>query len=696
MLSGPAGGRRRLPFRPSRIATPDLRQGETAECGLAALAILLAHHGRPVPLETLRTEAGSTRLGSTARTLLTLARRHGLESRAFRKEPEGLAALGFPLIVHSRFIHFLVVEGMTDREVLVNDPACGPRSVPLDEFAEDFTGIALTIRPFPGDPPAPAAPASGRGRWLGALGDRLSPQRGAVLAVPALALLAETGTVTACLSAGGLAEGHPAAPLALAVGAAAAVGAAWARDRLVARLGERLGRDTTAATLARLSRLPAPWFARRSLGQVAAAPLAGGILQTHLGAALVLAETPLVLMPALAALAIDPLIGAALTAVAGAAAVALLLVHGRRGGIVARLGAGGATPVLPGAETLRVIGSHKTGGRDAELFGQLAGRHAHQSVMTQEAAAGHAALAALRTGLAAAGLALAVGLGALAVADGRLGTGPAVTLAALTVAMHRPFGRLDRRLPGREALRTALHRLADTESAPPDDTADDTADDDTHAPRPRGRLVLDKAGFQPSPLLPPVLAGIDLTVEPGQRVGVTGPSGSGKSVLAKLVCGLLDAGPGGVRLDGRPVAAVTRRWPGAVALIDRSTPVEPGTVADNLRFGDRTLDNSALTGALDLVALTADLEPRGGLSLSLSRGGAELSGGQRRRLALARALLRKPALLVLDETLDALEPDLDRAIQDRLREVGCTLLLVSRRPSSLAGCDHVIDLGAMP
>lgn len=681
----------RLPLRRSRIATPDLRQGETAECGLAALAILLAHHGRPVSLETLRTEAGSTRLGSTARMLLTLARRHGMEARAFRKEPEGLAALGFPLIVHSRFIHFLVVEGMTGRAVLVNDPACGPRSIPLEEFADDFTGIALTLRPFPLGSPAPAASESGRGRWLRALGERLSPQRGAVLAVPALALLTESGTVAACLSAGGLAEGHPAAPLALAVAATVAVAAAWARDRRVARLGERLGGDTAAAALARLLRLPAPWFARRSMGQVAAAPLAGGILQTHIGAALVLAEAPLVLMPALVALAIDPLIGAVLTAGAAMSALALALVHGRRGGLVARLGVGASASVLPGAETLRTIDSHKTGGRDAELFGQLAGRHAHQCALTQEAAADHAALAALRSGLAAAGLALAVGLGALAVADGRLGTGPAVTLAALAVALHRPFDRIDGLLPGREALRTALHRLADTESAPLDDAADAS-----HGPRPRGRLVLDKAGFQPSPLMPPVLAGIDLTVEPGQRVGVTGPSGSGKSVLAKLACGLLDAGPGCVRLDGLPVAAVAWRWPGAVALVDRSTPVEPGTVADNLRFGDRTLNDSALIAALDLVALTADLEPRGGLSLSLSRGGAELSGGQRRRLALARALLRKPALLVLDEALDALEPELDRTIRDRLRGVGCTVLLVSRRPSSLVGCDHVIDLGAAP
>ncbi|XKH37045.1 cysteine peptidase family C39 domain-containing protein [Azospirillum doebereinerae] len=153
-----------------RVATPEIRQGETAECGLAALAILLAHHGRPVTLEQLRAEAGSTRLGLTARTLLHLARRHGMEARAFRKEPEELAALGFPLIAHSRFIHYLVVEGVTRRDVLVNDPATGPRSIPWEEFAENFTGIAITLRPV-----APTVPRSGRGRFLRALVRHLTP-----------------------------------------------------------------------------------------------------------------------------------------------------------------------------------------------------------------------------------------------------------------------------------------------------------------------------------------------------------------------------------------------------------------------------------------------------------------------------------------------------------------------------------------
>ncbi|CAO3438022.1 cysteine peptidase family C39 domain-containing protein [Azospirillum doebereinerae] len=667
-----------------QVATPELRQGETAECGLAALAILLAHHGRSVSLETLRAEAGSTRLGVTARSLLQLARLHGMEARAFRKEPEGLADLGFPLIAHSRFIHFLVVEGMTARTVRVNDPACGPRIIPLEEFADDFTGVAITVRP--------SAPSLGRLRRPPTLWSHwLIRHQRAALVLFSLSLLTATAGTAAALGAGALADGKPDAAAVLAASVPVAVAAGWARERFLAALGERLADRAAAATLARLPRLPATWFARRSPGQIAAAAQAGGTIQAHIGAALCVAEfLPAFLVPVLAALAVDPW-AAAGPVVAGLASLALLLaVHGRRGGVVARLGAGAPAPVLPDAGTLHAMEAHKTGGRDGELFGQLAGRHALHVAAAQEAAGGWAALSALRAGLAAAGLATALGLGMLGVAEGRLSAGEVVILAALAVALHPPLDRLDRRLPGRLPLRGAWWRLADAESAP---TLDDASDGDL--PRPAGRLVLEGAGFRASPLTPPVLIGIDLTVEPGRHIGIAGPSGAGKSVLAKLACGLLEPEPGRVRLDGHPVAAMARRFPGAVALVDRSSPVEPGTVADNLRFGDHGLTDAALREALALVGLAADLEPRGGLSLTLSRGGAELSGGQRRRLALARALLRKPALLVLDEALDALEPDLDRAIRDRLRGLGCTVLIVSRRPQSLAGCDHVIDLGAV-
>ncbi|MFB5027488.1 MAG: cysteine peptidase family C39 domain-containing protein [Limnochordia bacterium] len=122
---------------------PVIMQMEAVECGAACLAMVLAYHGKWLPLEQVREECGVSRDGSKAKNLVLVARSHGLKANGYRKEPEGLREVPLPAIIHWNFNHFVVLCGFKKNKVVLNDPARGRVEVSLEEFDESFTGIVL-------------------------------------------------------------------------------------------------------------------------------------------------------------------------------------------------------------------------------------------------------------------------------------------------------------------------------------------------------------------------------------------------------------------------------------------------------------------------------------------------------------------------------------------------------------------------
>ena len=180
----------------------------------------------------------------------------------------------------------------------------------------------------------------------------------------------------------------------------------------------------------------------------------------------------------------------------------------------------------------------------------------------------------------------------------------------------------------------------------------------------------------------PVLAGLSLRVAAGEVVALTGPSGGGKSTVLHLAAGLIAPDGGRVLLWGSPAAA----WPEAalrarLALLPQRSALLRGTLLQALAIARPHLDRAEAAAVLEAVALSDVVARIGGLDAPLGDGGAGLSGGEARRLALARVLLRRPALLLLDEPTEGLDDSTARAVLSGIRRFlpDAAILMASHR-----------------
>jgi ATP-binding cassette subfamily B protein len=194
----------------------------------------------------------------------------------------------------------------------------------------------------------------------------------------------------------------------------------------------------------------------------------------------------------------------------------------------------------------------------------------------------------------------------------------------------------------------------------------------------------------------PVLSNISFTAEPGQTVAIIGSTGAGKSSLLALLPRLYDAESGEVLLDGVPVtqldrAEITQR----VAMVPQRPYLFSGTIEHNLRFGKPEATDSDLWEALT-VAQAAEFvrEKKGGLAARIAQGGTNVSGGQRQRLCIARALVTEPKVFLFDDSFSALDVATDARLRRALKAktADATVIIVGQRVSTIADADQILVL----
>jgi ATP-binding cassette, subfamily C, bacterial len=686
-----------------RVKTPTVLQMQVTECGAAALAMVLAHYGRWVPLEEVRERCGASRDGTTASDLVKAAAEYGMTGKGYYRRRGLLKELGYPLILLWRGNHYLVLEGLDDSYAWVNDPASGRRRIPVDEFDRDYNKICLALSPTSsfrtgGEPPARYRGLVRRGR----------PVLGEVLAVVAIGLLATIPGLAVAATAKLFVDdvlvrglSGRAWPLVgvLALLTLFQAGLFAFQQHVLIRLGSRLTVAESARFVHHALRLPERYFVARSVPDLSLRVQHNREVVGVLTGKLASVGVSLIVMVVygVALLVLDPLLAAIAIGLTLLNLLAMRWALGRQQDLSRLLvleQAALTQTTAYGALTMETI---KAGGLESDYYARWEGTAVRVGEVRQEIAVasqlGNSVPIVLRTLV----WALVLCIGALQVINGNLEIGSFVAFQTLLTSFSAPVGELVSFSWLLQHVQNLIRRLDDVLEEAVDPSCDPAVQSFRYSDGPArldGALTVDGLSFGFKPTVAPLIEDFRLTASPGARIAVVGASGSGKSTLVRLIAGLYEPWSGSILLDGRHRHGIPRQvLTNSVAMVEQRIALFAGTVRDNLTLWDASIpDEDVIRAAMD-AQIHDDIVARAGAYSSLmDDGGVNWSGGQRQRFEIARALVRNPSLLLLDEATSALDADTEAAVEAALRRRGCTTIVVAHRLSTVRDADLIVVL----
>jgi ABC-type bacteriocin/lantibiotic exporter with double-glycine peptidase domain len=211
---------------------------------------------------------------------------------------------------------------------------------------------------------------------------------------------------------------------------------------------------------------------------------------------------------------------------------------------------------------------------------------------------------------------------------------------------------------------------------------------------PSGQIEIRNITFGYDPKRDPILKDLSLKIEVGQTVAFIGLSGSGKTTLSKLMIGLYEPWAGDILLDGQKLSDIPKPLlTQALGVVDQEINLFSGSIQDVLTFWDNTISLEEVVAACRLAEIHDVVSKRqGGYLSSFTEGGKNFSGGQRQRFEIARALIKKPKILILDEATSALDPETEFRICNNLKQLNITLVIIAHRLSTIKDCDKIVVL----
>lgn len=690
-------------FKHKVAKVPVIMQMEALECGAAALAMILAYHGKWIPLEKVRKDCGVSRDGSNLRDMVAAANFYGLKTDAYRCGMDDIKTLPLPAIIHWNFNHFVVLNGFKKNKAVINDPARGNIEVSIEEFDRSFTGVIVCFEKkddfVPGGKQK-SIMTFAKKRLKGTL----VPFIFVVLTGLLLTFIGIVNPVfTRVFIDRILTRENPEWLLpvisAMTILILFQIIVQVINIIYMLKIRGKLAIVANSIFIWHVLRLPMHFFSQRQIGDIAMRQSSNeGIAETLINS---LAPILLNLIMLIFYFFMVINISWQLTLLGLAAVIINMFLSNyiskKRINITrAQLRDAGklASSTVSGIEMIETI---KSAGAENGFFEKWSGYQASVNSSIVKFSKLNEYLGAV-PGIVQGFANMAVLLiGAMFIIQGTEGFTPGILLMfqgylGKFIEPLDSFRNIGQKM---QEMRTGMERIEDVMNYEPDiNYTDSEIDENIEYTKLTGNMEMKDVTFGYKPLGEPLIENFNLTLKPGSRVAFVGASGCGKSTLAKLISGLYKPWSGQITFDGKSIEDIKREvFTSSIAVVDQDVVLFEDTISANIRMWDNSIeDHDMIMAAKDAQIHEDIMKKEGGYNHKVLEGGKNFSGGQRQRIEIARTLAKDPTIIILDEATSALDAKTEHEVINSITDRGVTCIIVAHRLSTIRDCDEIIVL----
>ncbi len=679
---------------------PVILQMTPNECGAACLAMVLSYYGHETTISETRTYLHSGRDGLSARSIAQAARDLGLRVRAFSMEPEGLDQIQGPAVVHWEFSHFMVLEKWTPEKIQVVDPAVGRRTLSPAEFNAGFTGVVLTMAPGSDFQQKRAEDKLTWRNYLLSIVQTPGARRLILQLFGASAFLQLLGLIfplfTLVLVDTILPEQNISLLVTLGIGmvilVVSQVVLTYLRGSLALTLEAQLDTEVMLSFFEHVLRLPFRFFQERTSGDLLMRLGSIAVIREVLTGETVSAvlDGTMAIFYLIILFIWQPIFGV-LALMFGVLQVIILLTSTPRlYELTERDLTAQAESQSYLVEALAGIGTLKSAASEdramehwLNLFFKQLNISIQRSHLSNLVETGRDGLGALAT-------VIFLWIGGFMVLQGTMSLGTMLAVTTLAASFLGPLSSLVSTGQQLQLIGANLDRITDVLLTAPEQDGRQLEP----APRLSGQIEIRDANFRYHAHAPWAINNVSVTIFPGQKIAIVGRTGSGKSTLAMLLLGLYTLDEGEIYFDDKPLSQMDyRTLRSQFGVVLQEPSLFSGSIRQNIAANDTRLSLDDIMHAADLAVIHDEIASLPmGYETIIAEGGIDLAGGQRQRLAIARALAHQPAILILDEATSDLDAITESIVDRNLSELSCTRVVIAHRLSTVRNADLILVL----